>query len=76
LGATCAAAAELRALSRADPRKPVFALKVSLALVLISLIGFLREPREIVDHTMWAILTAVLVFEFSIGTHRIGASNT
>ncbi|XP_051218821.1 aluminum-activated malate transporter 6 isoform X2 [Lolium perenne] len=66
-GATCAAAAELRALARADPRKPVFALKVSLALVLISLIGFLREPREIVDHTMWAILTAVLVFEFSIG---------
>ncbi|KAM0894313.1 hypothetical protein ACQ4PT_024498 [Festuca glaucescens] len=67
LGATCAAAAELRALARADPRKPVFALKVSLALVLISLIGFLREPLEIVDHTMWAILTAVLVFEFSIG---------
>uniref|UniRef100_A0A0D3GF66 Aluminum-activated malate transporter n=1 Tax=Oryza barthii TaxID=65489 RepID=A0A0D3GF66_9ORYZ len=62
-----AGAAELWALARADPRKAVFAAKVGLALALISLLVFLREPRDIVSHSVWAILTVVVVFEFSIG---------
>ncbi|EAZ36579.1 hypothetical protein OsJ_20920 [Oryza sativa Japonica Group] len=58
---------ELWAFARADPRKAVFAAKVGLALALISLLVFLREPRDIVSHSVWAILTVVVVFEFSIG---------
>ncbi|KAL6605798.1 hypothetical protein ACP70R_041451 [Stipagrostis hirtigluma subsp. patula] len=66
-GAACGAAAEMWAFARADPRKAVFAGKVGLALALISLLVFLREPRDIVSHSVWAILTVVVVFEFSIG---------
>ncbi|GJN00071.1 hypothetical protein PR202_ga17225 [Eleusine coracana subsp. coracana] len=66
-GAASAAVAELWAFARADPRKPIFAAKVALALALISLLVFLREPRDIVSHSIWAILTVVVVFEFSIG---------
>ncbi|XP_062233106.1 aluminum-activated malate transporter 5-like [Phragmites australis] len=66
-GAVCAGVAEMWAFARADPRKAVFAGKVGLALALISLLVFLREPRDIVSHSIWAILTVVVVFEFSIG---------
>jgi hypothetical protein len=66
-GAASAAVEELWAFARADPRKPVFAAKVALALALISLLVFIREPRDIVSHSIWAILTVVVVFEFSIG---------
>lgn len=65
--ALVAAATEMWAFARADPRKAVFAAKVGLALALISLLVFLREPRDIVSHSVWAILTVVVVFEFSIG---------
>ncbi|WVZ81611.1 hypothetical protein U9M48_028966 [Paspalum notatum var. saurae] len=65
--AACGAVVELWVFARADPRKPVFAAKVGLALALISLLVFLREPRDIVSHSIWAILTVVVVFEFSIG---------
>uniref|UniRef100_J3LGR0 Aluminum-activated malate transporter n=2 Tax=Oryza brachyantha TaxID=4533 RepID=J3LGR0_ORYBR len=52
---------------RKDPRKPVFAAKVATALGLITLLVFLREPTDIASHSVWAILTVVVVFEFSIG---------
>jgi hypothetical protein len=57
------------AFARADRRRPVFAAKVGVALALISLLVFLREPREIVSHSIWAVLTVVVVFEFSIGAY-------
>ncbi|TVU28348.1 hypothetical protein EJB05_19864, partial [Eragrostis curvula] len=62
-----AAAAEMWAFARKDPRKPVFAAKVATALALTTLLVFLREPRDIASHSIWAILTVVVVFEFSIG---------
>uniref|UniRef100_A0ACD6AEX1 Uncharacterized protein n=1 Tax=Avena sativa TaxID=4498 RepID=A0ACD6AEX1_AVESA len=65
--AVCEGAAEMWAFARADRRRPVFAAKVGLALALISLLVFLREPRAIASHSVWAILTVVVVFEFSIG---------
>ncbi|XBI08823.1 hypothetical protein VPH35_136499 [Triticum aestivum] len=66
-GSLCDGVAEMWAFARADRRKPVFAAKVGLALALISFLVFLREPRDIVSHSVWAILTVVVVFEFSIG---------
>ncbi|KAF0932506.1 hypothetical protein E2562_010402 [Oryza meyeriana var. granulata] len=66
-GAVRAAATEMWAFARKDPRKPVFAAKVATALALITLLVFLREPTDIANHSVWAILTVVVVFEFSIG---------
>lgn len=51
-----------------DPRKIVFAAKMALALTLISLLSFMKEPfPDLGRYSVWAILTVVVVFEFSIG---------
>ncbi|KAK7407563.1 hypothetical protein VNO78_09516 [Psophocarpus tetragonolobus] len=49
-----------------DPRKVAFAAKVGLALSLVSLFIYVKE-EQLSKFSIWAVLTVVLIFEFSVG---------
>lgn len=55
-------------LGKDDPRRIVHSLKVGLALTLVSLIYYLKPLYDGIGiNALWAVLTVVLVFEFSVG---------
>lgn len=52
-----------------DPRRIIHSMKVGLALTLVSLFYYFRPLYDGFGQAgMWAILTVVVVFEFTVGT--------
>ncbi|OMO90245.1 Aluminum-activated malate transporter [Corchorus capsularis] len=63
-------------MGRSDPRKVIFAIKMGLALSFVSLLIFWKGSyEEITQYSIWAILTVIVVFEFSIGATFIKGFN-
>ncbi|XP_009373893.2 aluminum-activated malate transporter 2-like [Pyrus x bretschneideri] len=61
-------ALRLKELGKDDPRKIIHSFKVGLALTLVSLFYYFKPLYEGFGlAAMWAILTVVVVFEFSVG---------
>jgi hypothetical protein len=58
-------------MGHSDPREVVFAVKMGIALFIISLLSFLKQPfQDVEKYSLWAILTVVLIFEFNIGNQH------
>lgn len=63
---------EAKKVGEDDPRKIVHSFKVGLALTLVSLFYYYRPLYDGFGvNAMWAVLTVVVVFEFSVGKHSI-----
>ncbi|KAK9073643.1 hypothetical protein SSX86_006237 [Deinandra increscens subsp. villosa] len=55
-------------MGQSDPRQIIFAAKSGLALAFVSVLIFFKEPFSYISHhSIWAILTVINIFEFSIG---------
>ncbi|TVU14569.1 hypothetical protein EJB05_38044 [Eragrostis curvula] len=61
-------AAKLGKIARDDPRRVAHALKVGLALTLVSVLYYVTPLfRGFGVSTLWAVLTVVVVMEFTVG---------
>lgn len=56
-------------LAKRNTLKGIFSIKMGMALILVSLRMFMDESayKDIRTHCVWAILTVVVVFEFTVG---------
>ena len=62
------AAEKIKKLGQDDPRRIVHSLKVGLALTLVSLFYYIQPLYDrIGENSIWAVITVILVFEFSVG---------
>ena len=58
----------LRKIGEDDPRRVVHSLKVGLTLTLVSTFYYINPIfKGFGDSAIWAVLTVVLVMEFSVG---------
>uniref|UniRef100_A0A2K2C1K9 Aluminum-activated malate transporter n=1 Tax=Populus trichocarpa TaxID=3694 RepID=A0A2K2C1K9_POPTR len=57
----------IKKLGQEDPRRVVHSLKVGLALTLVSTLYYLSLSKTFGVDAIWAVMTVVLVFEFSVG---------
>ncbi|KAL8054999.1 hypothetical protein ABFS82_04G027100 [Erythranthe guttata] len=59
---------EIGKMKRSDKRKVIHSMKVGIALVLVSLLYFIKPMYDQVGQNgMWAIMTVVVIFEFYAG---------
>ncbi|XP_004139140.1 aluminum-activated malate transporter 2 [Cucumis sativus] len=59
---------ETKALWKDDPRRVIHALKLGLTLTIVSLLYYYRPLYDNFGvSAMWAVMTVVVVFEFSVG---------
>jgi uncharacterized membrane protein YccC len=60
----------LAKIAREDPRRVAHALKVGLALTLVSVLYYVTPLfRGFGVSTLWAVLTVVVVMEYTVGTY-------
>ncbi|PIM98798.1 putative membrane protein [Handroanthus impetiginosus] len=62
-------------MGRNDPRKIIYAFKMGFALVIVALFIFWTKPPNVAQFSIWAILTVIVMFEFSIGATFIKGFN-
>ncbi|CAI9781389.1 unnamed protein product [Fraxinus pennsylvanica] len=61
-------AKQAKKIAKDDPRKVIHSLKVGLALNLVSLFYYIQPLyRNFGDYATWAVITVVVVFEFTVG---------
>ncbi|GMY15743.1 aluminum-activated malate transporter 8-like [Fagus crenata] len=61
-------AKDIKKLGRDDPRRIIHSLKVGLALTLVSLFYYTRPLYDgFGENAIWAVMTVILVLEFSVG---------
>jgi hypothetical protein len=63
-------ARKLGRIARDDPRRVAHSIKVGLALTLVSVLYYVRPLfNNWGVSTMWAVLTVVVVMEYTVGTY-------
>lgn len=63
---------KMKKIGQDDPRRVLHSIKVGLALTLVSLFYYFRPLYDGFGQAgMWAILTVVVVFEFTVGKYHI-----